>query len=177
MNRIQPLSPDTTTGRARELLDAAEAKLGVLPNMVRAMAHAPAVLEAYLSFSGALSKGTLGLRTREAIALAVSQANRCQYCVSAHTSLGQRAGLSEPDLAAARSGESSDGTTATALRLALAINAKRGKVADADLATARAGGLSDGEIAEVVGAVALNLFTNYFNHVADPQIDFQVVPL
>jgi alkylhydroperoxidase family enzyme len=50
-------------------------------------------------------------------------------------------------------------------------------VSDADLSTARQAGVTDAEIAEVVGVVSLNLFTNYFNHVADPQIDFPVVQL
>ena len=33
-------------------------------------------------------------------------------------------------------------------------------------------GFTDGDITEVVANVALNIFTNYFNHVADPDIDF-----
>jgi uncharacterized peroxidase-related enzyme len=177
MNRIPPLAPDTAPARARELLDAVHARLGAVPNMMRAMANAPAVLDAYLGFSTALNKGTLDPRTREAIALAVGQANRCQYCVSAHSAFGRKAGLSDPDVAAARGGESSDTKTAAALRLALAVNNQQGRVADTDLAAARCSGLTDGEIAEVVGVVALNVFTNYFNHVADPQIDFPVVKL
>jgi uncharacterized peroxidase-related enzyme len=177
MNRIQPLDPAAAAGRPRELLDAVKSKLGMVPNMMRAMAHAPVVLESYLNFSAALNKGTLGPAVREAIALAVGQANRCQYCVSAHTILGGKAGLSPADVLAARAGESADARFAATLRLALAVNNKQGRVTDADLAAARSAGLGDGEIAEVVAAVALNVFTNYFNHVADPQIDFPVVPL
>jgi hypothetical protein len=44
-----------------------------------------------------------------------------------------------------------------------------------DFRTARTAGLTDGEIAEVVANVALNIFTNYFNHVADTVIDFPEV--
>jgi len=40
---------------------------------------------------------------------------------------------------------------------------------------ARAAGLSDSEIAEVVGNVALNVLTNYFNKAADVDIDFPLV--
>lgn len=40
---------------------------------------------------------------------------------------------------------------------------------------ARADGLNDGALAEVVANVALNLFTNYFNHVAESDIDFPKV--
>jgi uncharacterized peroxidase-related enzyme len=177
MTRIQPLDPQKVTGRSQELLQAVQSKLGVVPNMMRTMAHAPAVLDAYLSFSGALSKGVLSAKAREAIALAVGQANRCQYCVSAHSLLGAKAGLADTDVTSARTGESSDPKTAAILRLALAINGKQGHIADADLTAARTAGLTDAEIAEIVGVVSLNVFTNYFNHVADPQIDFPVVKL
>jgi len=36
----------------------------------------------------------------------------------------------------------------------------------------RQAGFTDGEIAEAVANVALNIFTNYFNHVAATDIDF-----
>src|SRR5262245_48699083 len=171
MNRIKPVEVNRATGRAAELLEAVRGKLGVVPNMMRAMANSPAVLEAYLNFSGALSKGALDLKTREAIALAVGQANRCQYCVSAHTLLGQKAGLSHGDVSAARTGEAGDPRTAAALQLAVSVNNDSGHVPDAALARARTAGLSDGEIAEVVATVAFNIFTNYFNHVAETQLD------
>jgi alkylhydroperoxidase family enzyme len=49
-------------------------------------------------------------------------------------------------------------------------------VTDRDLAAVRAAGFDDGAIAEVVAQVALNIFTNYFNHVAGTDIDFPRVP-
>lgn len=177
MTRIQPLNPETVTGPAKQLLEAVKGKLGVVPNMMRTMAHAPAVLEAYLNFSAALAKGSLDLKTREAIALAVGQANKCQYCVSAHTILGKKAGLNDAEVTAARTGESTNPKLAAILRLAMAINNKQANISDADLSAARQAGVTDAEIAEVVGVVSLNVFTNYFNHVADPQIDFPVVQL
>lgn len=177
MSRIKPVAVENVSGRGAELLEAVKGKLGVVPNMMRTMVHSPAVLEAYLGFSGALGKGGLSGKTREAIALAIGQANKCQYCVSAHTLLGGKAGLKETDIAAARTGEASDPKLAATLRFALAVNNRNGNVTDAEIAAARAGGLSDAEIVEVVGVVALNVFTNYFNHVADPEIDFPVVKL
>lgn len=177
MSRLSTIDPATATGKQKELLDAVKAKLGVVPNMMRTMAHAPAVLEAYLQFSGALAKGSFGPKLREAIALVIGQANGCAYCVSAHTLLGKKAGLSDDEVSAARGGESPDPRTAAVLRLAMAINNNKGFAKDTDLAAARQAGLSEADIVETIGAVALNVFTNYFNHVADPQIDFPVVKL
>ena len=48
MSRIPQINPESATGRAKELLDAVKGKLGLVPNMTRAMANSPAVLDGYL---------------------------------------------------------------------------------------------------------------------------------
>jgi alkylhydroperoxidase family enzyme len=55
------------------------------------------------------------------------------------------------------------------------IVATRGHVADEDLAAVRQQGFDDERIVEIMANTALNLFTNYFNHVAHTEIDFPVV--
>jgi len=60
MSRMNPIDPSTASGKAKELLDAVKAKLGVVPNMMRTLANSPAALEGYLSFSGALAKRAQG---------------------------------------------------------------------------------------------------------------------
>lgn len=62
MSRIPQINPESATGRAKELLDAVKGKLGLVPNMTRAMANSPAVLDGYLSLSGSLSKGNLSAK-------------------------------------------------------------------------------------------------------------------
>ena len=175
MSRFKAIRPESATGEVRALLEAVNASLGMVPNMMRAMAAAPAVLEGYLGLSGALDRGTLSARTREQLALAVGQANRCDYCVSAHTVLGRGAGLSETDMARARDGGAADPTIEAAVRFARTLVRNRGVASDAELAQVRQAGLSDGEIVEIVGAVAANIFTNYLNHVAATDIDFPIV--
>ena len=149
----------------------------MLLNIFRGMANSPAVLDAYLKFSGALKEGKLPAKTREAIALTVGQANRCDYCLAAHTFLGKGAGLDDAAIKDARLGRSSDKKTDAAVALAKRLAENKGNVTDADISAARAGGLDDGEIAEVVANVALNVFTNYINHVNKTEVDLPKVPL
>jgi alkylhydroperoxidase family enzyme len=59
----------------------------------------------------------------------------------------------------------------------VAVNVARGHIDDATLAIARDAGLTDAEIVEVVAHVALNVFTNYLNTVAQTTIDFPEVPV
>jgi hypothetical protein len=54
---------------------------------------------------------------------------------------------------------------------------RRGQVTAEDLRTVRDVGWNDEEIVEVIGQVALNLFTNYVNIALDVPVDFPDVPL
>jgi uncharacterized peroxidase-related enzyme len=178
MSRIHQINPETATGKARELLDAVQGNLGLVPNMTRAMANSPAVLNGYLSLSGALSKGSLSAKLREQIALVVAQTNGCDYCLAAHSTIGKMVGLGADQILDSRRGTSIDPKTDTMIQFARQIVDDRGHVSDAHIAQVRAAGLDDGAIAEVVANVALNIFTNYFNHVAETEIDFpRVEPL
>jgi uncharacterized peroxidase-related enzyme len=176
MERITPVNPQTAQGKAKDLLDAVKGKLGIVPNMTRAMATSPAVLEAYLGFSGALGHGVLPAKVREQLALDVGEVNRCDYCVSAHSLLGKRAGLTDQDVLDSRRGTSADPRADALLRFARAVVEMRGLVDDADVAAVRPAGYGDAEIAEVVAHVALNVFTNYFNNVAGTTVDFPRAP-
>jgi uncharacterized peroxidase-related enzyme len=176
MERISPVDPQAAQGKAKDLLDAVKAKLGMVPNMARAMAVSPSVLEAYLGISGALGHGVLPARVREQLALAVGEANHCGYCLSAHSAIGRRVGLSDQDVLDGRRGTSADPKADALLRFARAVVEKQGVVDDADVAAVRDAGYGDAEIAEVVAHVALNVFTNYFNNVAGTAIDFPRAP-
>lgn len=172
MPRMTPIDPANATGRARELLDTVQSKLGKTPNMMRTMAQSPAVLDAYLSFAGALGKGSLGAKVREQIALATGEANDCGYCVAAHSILGGLAGLKNDEIDRARRFTATDPKVDAILKLSRTIIETRGELSDEDLRRARTAGLNDGEIAEVVATTAFNIFTNYFNHIAKTELDF-----
>lgn len=172
MPRIEPVSLDSATGKSKELLDGVQKKLGMVPNIMRTFAQSPALLQAYLGFSGGLSHGVLSAKLREQIALAVSEQNGCGYCVAAHTAIGKAVGLSPQEASDARRGASPDGTTEAALHFAVRIVETRGWVTDDDLSGVRQAGYTDAQIVEIVGNAALSLFTNYFNHVVDTDADF-----
>jgi len=176
MPRIQPMNTETAQGEAATILADVKQKMGMVPNIVATMANSPAVAKAYLAFSGALGEGLLPGSLRERIALTVGQANSCDYCVSAHAALGKMAGLTAEEITQARLGTAPSEKEAAALEFARQLVDQRGLATDTDIDTVRAAGYNDGEIAELVANVALNLFTNYFNHVTDPQIDFPVAP-
>ncbi len=177
MPRLNVVDPTQAEGKAKDLLERVDRALGATPNMMRAMAASPAVLDAYLVFSGALAKGRLPAGVREQLALLAAAENACEYCAAAHTVLGGRAGVSDDDLAAGLAGEASDPKVAAALRFARAVIREKGFVDDAELQAVRDAGFDDGAIGEIIGNVALNVFTNYFNSVGQTELDFPAVRL
>jgi len=176
MPRIQPVAAETAEKDVQEIFATTKQKMGAIPNIVKTMANSPAVANAYLAFSGAVAGGSLSPALRERIALAVGEANQCNYCLSAHTAIGKMVGLSESEILQAREGTAPDARDAAAVVFARRLVDQRGNVTDDELRAARDAGLDDAAISEIVANVALNLFTNYFNHVSDPEIDFPVAP-
>jgi uncharacterized peroxidase-related enzyme len=178
MTRLTALNPDQASGKAKELFTAINGKLGMVPNMMRTMGNSTALLGAYLNFSGTLGEGTLGAKLGTLIALTVAEANKCQYCASAHSYIGKNLnGLEDAKIDAARSLGNIDAKTNAALKFAQVLVEKRGHVSDADVAAVRTAGFTEGEVGEIIGHVALNTFTNYFNNTANTVVDFPKVEL
>ena len=164
-------------GKAAELLDNVRASLGATPNIFTTMANAPAALEGFLSFSGALAKGVLSGELREAIALTLAGANGCHYCAAAHTFIGGKSGVASDELHRNLCGQSDDPKTQTALNFALSIVKSQGRPSSQELIAMREAGFSDEELIEVLSHVALNIFTNYFNESFAVAVDFPPVDL
>lgn len=139
------------------------------------MANSAAVLDGYLAFSGALGHGALPAALREQIALAVAEANSCDYCLSAHSALGQMAGLKADQIRGSRQASSDDPKIDAALKFAVAVVLSKGALTDAQFARVIDAGFSEGEVAEILAHVALNVFTNYFNKAALTVVDFPKV--
>ena len=172
MPRLNIIDPNTATGTAKQLLEGIQAKVGMTPNLYRIVANSPATLGRLLQFGNAVSAGSLSPKLREQIALAVGEANGCEYCLAAHSAVGKSLGLSHDAILDSRRGTSADAKTNAALAFAQALVKKRGFVTDEDLQHVRDAGYDDGAIVEILATVVLNIFTNYFNHVAETPLDF-----
>ena len=102
----------------------------------------------------------------------MAEINECSYCLSAHSYLAENvAKLDETEIERARRFQSGDDHAAAVLRFARAVVHARGG-SNAYVEAARGAGLTDEELADIVGLVALNVFTNYFNKTFDVDVDF-----
>lgn len=172
MSQLPALNPETATGPVKPLFDGVQAKLGVIPNLFRVLGNSPAALNGYLGFSAALAGGSFPPKLREQIALVVAETNQCAYCLRAHAFLAGKVGLTAGQIAEARQAGATDPRTGATLQLARTIVVERGELGASGLDEARQAGLTDGDIVETVAHVALNIFSNYLNHIAGTAIDF-----
>jgi AhpD family alkylhydroperoxidase len=127
-------------------------------------------LETYVQASAILGKTSLSAQEKEAVYLATSQVNGCDYCLAAHTLFAGKAGLSAQDIVAARQGELNAYAT-----LARQLTESRGHLSDEQIAAARAAGIDDVKIIEVIALVAVQSLTNYLNNAALTDIDFPAI--
>lgn len=177
MTNLKAIDISQTSGTHRALFDQINGAFGTVPNMFRTIGQSEAALESMWTSFGALGKGALGAQLGEEIAVLVANINRCEYCLAAHTVLGQNAGASAEEMSEAQAGRSGDAGTQAALDFAGKLVRNHGKVSGAEVDALRHAGYSDQDIAEILAHVALNIFTNYTNVAFDVPVDFPKVPL
>ncbi|NUU02973.1 carboxymuconolactone decarboxylase family protein [Herbaspirillum robiniae] len=176
MSRVN-LDTQHSPSASQPLLEQIHRAFGATPNMFKAVSNSPAALQSMWAAFGALGKGTIGALLGEQIAVAIANRNRCEYCLAAHTVLGQNAGATAAQMGEAQVGRSADARTAAALDFALKVIEQRAQVSEADVAALRAAGFGDEQVVEILAHVALNLFTNYVNVAFDVPVDFPKVAL
>lgn len=175
MPYIAPLDPAAADSKIVATLDVVKARLGMVPDLYATLAKTPAALKALLAINEAIAEGGLSAKEREIVALATSQANGCQYCLSAHTLLGKNVSLSTRETELARAAAGGDARAAAIAQLTRALVEQRGHDARSALDDSKAAGRSEGDLLEIAVKVAATTLTNYVNNVARTEIDFPVV--
>jgi uncharacterized peroxidase-related enzyme len=175
MSRIAiPGLDDAPTG-SQSILENINKMLGFVPNHYRLMSISPNALGGWAGLMGPVSK-TLDLKTREGMALAVSEANGCDYCLAAHSYVSiNLAKISPEEIALNRQGRSGDSKRQAAVAFAKALIETRGKVSDEQFAAVKDAGWTDANIIEMIALAAQFLLTNFMNNAVQTPIDFPEV--
>ena len=175
MSRIAIPTRDDAPAESKPILDNVHKMLGFVPNLQRLMSISPNALAGWAGLMGALAK-TLDVKSRDGIALAVSEADGCDYCLAAHTYISTNlAKIPLEEVALNRQGLSGDAKRQAAVAFAKALIENRGKVSDEQFAAVRAAGWSDADIIEMIALTAQFLLTNFVNNAVQTPIDFPEV--
>lgn len=176
MPRLNVITTNQATGRTRELYDGLKKAIGAVPNIYQGVANSPAALDVLLGMGAKLKEGGLSGSETEAVKLVVAQLYGCNYCLAAHTMVGQKAGLSAADTIAIRRGTIAEPRLSALVRFVNKAVQPAGQISDEDLRAIRAAGFDDGQITEILLVLAQTVFTTLFNRVNQTDIDFPSAP-
>jgi uncharacterized peroxidase-related enzyme len=177
MSRINLVTPEQANDEQQALYTAIQGQLGMVPNFLKIFANSPAALRAFLGLHSIANEGSLDPQTKERIALGLAEQNACEYCVSAHSAIGRKAGLSGVEIEANRVGSSQDAKAAVAVKFARSLAEHNGEVTTAELLEIRNAGYDDAEIVEIITHVGMNVLTNILGKASRVEIDFPKVSL
>lgn len=176
MKNLETLTAEQAPETSQKIFAALKQKMGMLPNVYATIGNSGKALQATIGIGENLSGGEFSAREAEVIALAVAQANSCDYCLAAHTAVGKSLGLSEEEMVSVRSGNIENTKLKALSALANSITATRGNPGQSQIDAFFDAGYTKAALAELIVYVALNTITNYTNHIAGTTIDFPVAP-
>nr|WP_321247670.1 carboxymuconolactone decarboxylase family protein [uncultured Psychroserpens sp.] len=157
------------------IFDNLNKALGFVPNIFATLAHSDTALENYLTFSN--SKTPFTNKEKEAVNLAVSEINKCVYCLSAHTAISKMNGLNEDEILELRSGKATFNPKLDALaKLAKNITINRGATDATVLDNFFNAGYTKGNLADAINLVGEITITNYLHRTTEVPVDFPLAP-
>jgi len=175
MTRIPSHTIEDAPQESRDLLAemAQFSPTGRLLNLHAQMAHAPAVLEAYVSIRRATARlGTLEAPIRSALMLAAAVHDRSDYALAIISMLAQRSGWNRDQVEALLAGKDlGEVKTDALIGVMREAAANSGHVSDLAWARAADCGWSDEQLAEAFAYLGLTVLTSYFLNYAGTELD------
>ena len=136
------------------------------------MAHAPAVLEAYLTLSDILGKTSFSPAEQQLILLTASARNGCKYCVAAHSSGARMAKLDTDAINAVRDGDAAEDPKLQALRVFTEeVLETRGKISAEARDAFFSAGYTEVQAMELLVGISMKALSNSFSRMFDTPLD------
>ena len=166
MGVVNPLTKEQASPEVKTTFENLAARAGKVPNIFAAMAHRPAVLNAFLPlYKAVVNEGTVEAKYKELAYLRASMVNGCEYCTRAHIASSKGAGVTPEQIAA----------LPFYTRSALFDEKEKATILYADRVTRGASGIrqpameslrkyyDEGQIVELTLVICMANFTNRFN--------------
>jgi uncharacterized peroxidase-related enzyme len=173
---LPAIDVSTASPRVKEPLEAAQKRMGMIPNMYTRMANSPGALETYLFGYQRFRKDSgFSPAEQEVVLLSISAENCCEYCVAAHSVIADTSSKVPREATdAIRSGRAIADPKLRALAdLARAIVATRGRPTAEDVKPFLDAGYTERQILEIVLALSVKIISNYVNHLFETPVDAQ----
>lgn len=157
------------------IFDSLEKQVGFVPNLFATYAYSENALKNYLDFAAAPS--SLKAKEKEAVNLAVSQVNNCEYCLAAHTAIGKMNGFKDDQILELRQGKASFDNKLDALaKLSKNITENRGSTDASVLENFFNAGWTKENLIDAISLVGDKTISNYINNTVKTAVDFPAAP-
>lgn len=164
----------TVSSLSQELFEKTKKGLGFVPNMYKSMGANPALLDAYMhSYNTFRTNSGFNPVEQEVIFLSVAYENNCEYCMAAHSFVGDMMTKVPTEVTdAIRDGRKIQDTKLAALsKLTRLLTATRGNVTQADVEEFLSVGYSEIHVLGIIAGIGAKTLSNYSNHITNPEID------
>lgn len=175
LTKISVPTREQVNTESQAIFDQLKQQLGMVPNLYATIGYSSNALSNFLTFSGNAAKGAFTNKEVEAIKLAVSEANNCSYCKSAHTAIAQMNGFSAEETKQLRTATIEDKKLNVLTNLAKQVAEKAGHVDAAIRDQFFAVGYDEKALMDFVGVVIAVTLTNYTHALTQVAVDFPLV--
>jgi AhpD family alkylhydroperoxidase len=159
---------------ARDAMERGRKAARVLPNMYRAMAQAPGLLDTYLTgYERFRSESGFTSQEQEVVFLTISAENACEYCVAAHSFIADTFSKVPPAVTdAIRDGKPVEDARLNELSVFTQhLLLERGRPSPGAVESVLAAGYTEQQILYIVLALGVKTMSNYTNHLFDTPVD------
>lgn len=171
--QLKPQTIESAPEGSKATLENIKKGFGFIPNLMATFANSPAVLNGYMGLDAAWEKSSLTPKERHIILLTTSVANKCPYCIAAHSTILKGMMKVDPSIVKAiRSGEALNDHKLNALvQFTKEVVVERGYVSERTKANFIEAGYQASTMMEVLVGVALKTISNYLDHLNPTTID------
>jgi uncharacterized peroxidase-related enzyme len=164
----------STSPITNAILENTQKSLGFVPNMYVTMGANPALLDAYTyAYKSFRANAGFSPVEQEVIFLSVAYENNCEYCMAAHSFVGDVMTKVPTEVTdAIRNGNQiPDAKFAALSKLTRSLTATRGNVSQEEIIEFLDAGYSETNVLGIIAGIAVKTMSNYSNHITNPEID------
>ena len=172
MSRIKLTDPKAATGTVGEIFGEIKKTFGMVPHLFRAYANNPDLLRTnWEKHKAIMIQGELSRKTKESMALTISAANDCHYCVVAHSMALKMLKVAEAEIEKIKRLEFDDERESAIVNFAFKAATDPHRVTDQDLQRLRDLAFSDKQILEALGVMEIFSAYNRFLDALDVPLE------
>jgi len=160
--------------KSKGILAETKSKMSFVPNMYLSMAGNTSLLESYISaYNSFRSNSGFSPVEQEVVLLSVSFENSCEYCVAAHSFVGDKMTNVPTEITnAIREGRTLPDAKLNALsQITKLMTANRGRITEEQLKEFFEVGYTESDLLGVITGIGVKTMSNYSNHITQPQLD------